>query len=62
MLFNDFTLKLLALQEVSITKIDENEHCFFVYCSSTKKVPIGFHIHDYWTHKINFGKFRNKML
>lgn len=62
MLNYDFTLKLLDLQEVSIKNIEENDSCFFVYCSSIKNIPYGFHIHDYRTHKIKFGKFRNKSL
>ena len=50
------------MQEICITKIDENENCFFVYCSSVKNIPLGFHIHDYRIHKIKYGKFRNKCL
>lgn len=59
MLGNDFTLKLLDLQEVCITNVVEDGKCIKVDCSSTKKVPNGFHIHDYRTQKINFGKFNN---
>ena len=62
MLYDKFILKLLDLQEICITKIDENENCFFVYCSSVKNIPLGFHIHDYRIHKIKYGKFRNKCL
>ena len=62
MLSNDFTLKLLDLQEVCITNTIEDGKCIKVYCSSTKKVPNGFHIHDNRTQIINFGKFRNMPL
>lgn len=62
MLCDKFILKLLDLQEICITKIDENENCFFVYCSSVKNIPLGLHIHDYRIHKIKYGKFRNKCL
>ena len=62
MLCDKFILKLLDLQEICITKIDENENYFFVYCSSVKNIPLGFHIHDYRIHKIKYGKFRNKCL
>lgn len=62
MLSNDFILKLLDLQEVRITNTIEDEQCIKVYCSSIKKVPNGFHIHDYRTQIINFEKFRNMPL
>ena len=62
MLCDKLILKLLDLQEICITKIDENENYFFVYCSSVKNIPLGFHIHDYRIHKIKYGKFRNKCL
>lgn len=62
MLTDKFILKLLDLQEISIKNVEESDTCFFIYCSSIKKIPDGFHIHDYRTHKIKFGKFRNKCL
>lgn len=62
MLYDKFILKLLDLQEVLITDIKETANCFLVYCSSTKDIPLGFHIHDYRIHKIKYGKFRNKCL
>ena len=62
MLCDKFILKLLDLQEICITKIGENENYFFVYCSSVKNIPLGFHIYDYHIQKIKYGKFRNKCL
>ena len=62
MLIDKFILKLLELQDISITNIEENEECIFVYCKSTKPKPAGYNIHDYRTHKIKNGRLRNKCM
>ena len=33
MLYDKFILKLLDLQEIFVTKIEETDNCLFVYCS-----------------------------
>ena len=64
----DFITNLLNLQHVLITNYIEDETSICIYASSVAPRPICPHcnkplrIHDYRTHKINFGSFRGKSL
>ena len=68
MLNNDFITNLFNLQHVSTTNFVEDDSSITIFVSSTAPRPRcphcnkPFRIHDYRTHKINFGSFNGKSL
>ena len=68
MLNNDFITNLFNLQHVSTTNFVEDDSSITIFVSSIAPRPRcphcnkPFRIHDYRTHKINFGSFNGKSL